>query len=125
MDFEAGRKHGWTERDQYIKERQQAFGRSMFGWPMMGMGALIILWCALIFGLSGTEIISGSTLVLLLAIGAGVGWYGWYHNRREREEQLHRIDDFEKRWGIQRSPEKQREASGEHKSRSSELEPAE
>ncbi|MEP2734921.1 MAG: hypothetical protein ABJP34_01390 [Erythrobacter sp.] len=121
-DFEAGRQHGWSERDQYIKERQQAFGRSMFGWPMMGVGGLIVLWCALIFGLSGTETVTGLTLALLLTIGCAVGVYGWHHNRREREEQLHRIDDFEKRWGIERES-AQKDAVGH--SAVEEMEPAE
>lgn len=104
-DFEAGRQYGWSERDQYMRERQQAFGRSMFGWPMMGVGGLMILWCALIFGLSGTDMISGIMQFLLLIIGLAVGIYGWHHNRNEREQQLHRIDDFEKRWGIERPSE--------------------
>lgn len=122
MDFEAGRQHGWSERDQYIRERQQAFGRSMFGWPMMGVGGITILWCALIFSLSGTDTVSGLTQFLLLIIGMAIGAYGWHHNRREREQQLHRIDDFEERWGIERKSEQN--GSVEH-SVTPELEPAE
>ena len=122
VDFEAGRKHGWSERDQYIKERQQAFGRSMFGWPMMAVGALIVLWCALIYGLSGTETVTASTLLLLLIVGLATGFYGWHHNRREREQQMLRIDDFEKRWGTHRV--EQIDAHADH-TLVSELEPAE
>ena len=99
MDFEAGRLQGWSERDQYTRERRHAYSRSMFGWPLMVIGVLIILWCSLIFGLSGTRIVTSTALVSLLILGSIVGIFGWRYNVRERKEQLHRIDDFHIRWG--------------------------
>ncbi len=104
MDFEAGRQQGWGERDQYTRERQYAYSRSMFGWPLMGIGGLIVLWCLLIFGLSGTNIVNTTSLASLFALGCVVGVFGWRHNKREREEQMHRIDDFQTRWGIKNQP---------------------
>ena len=104
MDFEAGRKRGWKERDLYVRERQEAFSRSMFGWPLMAIGGLVVLWCGLILGLSGTNVIGAETIILLAVFGIGIGVLGWRHNSREREEQLHRIDDFNTRWNVQHAP---------------------
>ncbi|MEO9461338.1 MAG: hypothetical protein ABJ242_01260 [Marinomonas sp.] len=104
MDFEAGRQQGWGERDQYTRERHYAYARSMFGWPLMGIGGLVVLWCMLIYGLSGTGIVSSAALLTLLALGTVVGIFGWRYNKREREEQMHRIDDFQTRWGMKNQP---------------------
>ncbi|MEP2550427.1 MAG: hypothetical protein ABJH26_03965, partial [Marinomonas sp.] len=56
------------------------------------------------YGLSGTGIVSSAALLTLLALGTVVGIFGWRYNKREREEQMHRIDDFQTRWGMKNQP---------------------
>jgi hypothetical protein len=93
-----GRSEGWRDHATYLLERQEAYGRSWFGLPVMIIGATILGWSALMVALSGAGILFSSNLALVIVVGLVLLGGGLLHYRNEREEYSRKIDAFNARW---------------------------
>jgi hypothetical protein len=93
-----GRTEGWRDHATYLLERQEAYGRSWFGLPIMIIGAALLGWSALMVALSGVNILLSSNLALVITVGFAFLVGGLIHYRNEREEYSRKIDAFNARW---------------------------
>ena len=92
----------WPIMMRYLKERQEAYGSSQFGWAPTMAGIVVLLFglVALIESQFEPESWLAVGGVAFLGLAAVVG--GWLWTRKERREMKARSEAHEKKWKVHR-----------------------